>query len=560
MRGNFSLAIVGLLICLAILRISLTYGSSQAYDEPCHVAAGLEWLQKHTYTLDPVHPPLSRIAIGLPVLLGGARYPEIAPADTSNNYNVVGNSILYGSSQYLRNLRLARIGVLPFFVLAVLVVYVWARQEFGDFAGITAAALFTTLPPVLAFSSIAYTDIVAASTQSAALLAFTRWLQKRTMGSAALLGISAGLALAAKFTTLLFLPAAGLAILVSKAFLDKSEPASRQQTVKQFASALLIAVAVLWSAYSFEVGHVRESMNLSVDSMPSFQHFPGPLRSMARKAVATNITIPAPSLVHGLAETWVLTKSQPRSYLFGETKAGGWFYFFFVAIGVKSPIAFLLLVLVGAAALIRNTSWTQISSGVSALAILAVSMMVKYQVGVRHVLVVFPLLAVIAGYGCKVLWNSHRAHIRSLLVLLLFWQALSSFQARSDYLSYFNELAGNDPSRILSTGCDLECGQDIFRLADVARANHISHLKVAVWSTADLSQMGLPELEVLPPYQHVSGWVAIGMRSLRNGDVSLSTERYTPGTVYPSDAFAWIGNYRPVAMAGRSIRLYYIPY
>jgi hypothetical protein len=123
----------------------------------------------------------------------------------------------------------------------------------------------------------------------------------------------------------------------------------------------------------------------------------------------------------------------------------------------------------------------------------------------------------------------------------------------------FNELAGKDPSRILSTGCDLECGQDILRLADIARANHISHLKVAVWSTADLSQMGLPELEVLAPYQSVSGWVALGMRSLRNGDVSLSVDHYRQGTAYQPGAFAWIEGFTPVAMAGKSIRLYYIP-
>jgi hypothetical protein len=38
-------------------------------------------------------------------------------------------------------------------------VFLWTRREFGDFAAVMAAGLFTTLPIVLAFSGLAYTDL-----------------------------------------------------------------------------------------------------------------------------------------------------------------------------------------------------------------------------------------------------------------------------------------------------------------------------------------------------------------------------------------------------------------
>jgi len=47
--------------------------------------------------------------------------------------------------------------------------------------------------------------------------------------------------------------------------------------------------------------------------------------------------------------------------------------------------------------------------------------------------------------------------------VLLLWQCISSLNAHPDYIAYFNELAGRDPSRVLVTGCDLDCGQDLFR-------------------------------------------------------------------------------------------------
>ena len=61
--------------------------------------------------------------------------------------------------------------------------------------------------------------------------------------------------------------------------------------------------------------------------------------------------------------------------------------------------------------------------------------------------------------------------------------------AQPDLIAYFNELAPRDPSKALLLGCDLDCGQDLFRLADELRARGISHVNIAVWSSADISQM-----------------------------------------------------------------------
>jgi hypothetical protein len=140
---------------------------------------------------------------------------------------------------------------------------------------------------------------------------------------------------------------------------------------------------------------------------------------------------------------------------------------------------------------------------------------------------------------------------RSTLAALLLWQCISSFSAAPDYIAYFNGLAGRDPSRILVAGCDLDCGQDLFRLSQALHERHISHLNLAIWSSADMSQMSLPAFEILPPSQPVTGWVAISLRSLRLGDVFHAS--------YPPDAFAWLTRRQPVDKIGKTIFLYYFP-
>ena len=205
-------------LLFGVVRISLTYRSTApCFDEPASVAAGVEWFDRGTYTVDPIHPPLPRIAIGLPLYLEGERYPAFSPGDPrGHNYNDVGNRILYGDGHYLRNLILARCGVLPFFLLAGLLVFIWTRDEFGNPAALAATALFTTLPAILAFSSIAYTDIPAACMQFASLFAFVKWLKNPSLHNRLWLGIVFGLAVLSNFTSLLFLSAAGVAILLCK--------------------------------------------------------------------------------------------------------------------------------------------------------------------------------------------------------------------------------------------------------------------------------------------------------------------------------------------------------
>ncbi|MGA7894763.1 MAG: glycosyltransferase family 39 protein [Candidatus Sulfotelmatobacter sp.] len=549
-----------LLALSAVVRVVSSYShTAQTFDEPTHVGAAMELLDKGTYTADPVHPPLARIAIGLPLYVAGERYPAAALLDP-NDPNAGGDVILNHAGHYLRNPVLARLGVLPFLLLGCAVVFFWARREYGDFAGAMAVAMFTTLPIVLAFSSIAYTDIVAASTQAAALWAFATWLDRRNHRATLWMGIAVGLALLAKATTCIYLPASVLAMVVLKWAVSRSKnapwPWVDKLALKQLVVAGAIAIVVVWAGYGFAVGRVRESMHLSVESMPSFQHFPAPLGRIGRDLILSDPRVPAPALIRGLATAWVLNKTHPAAYLLGHIKEGGWWYFFLVGVGVKSTIPFLVLVVAGLFSfpeLVKEGRWTAMAPAVCALAILLVTMPVKYNAGVRHVLVVFPLLAIVAGCGCSYLWNlsGPRVWARTFLVVLLLWQCVSTVRASSDYIAYFNEFAGKDPSTVMVGGCDLDCGQDLFALSSELKARHVSHASLALWTSADMSKMGLPEFDVPQPYQPVTGWFAISLRALRFGDVFHTT--------YPPDAFAWLSRYQPVARVGKTILLYNIP-
>ena len=102
-----------------------------------------------------------------------------------------------------------------------------------------------------------------------------------------------------------------------------------------------------------------------------------------------------------------------------------------------------------------------------------------------------------------------------------------------------------------STAAILIAAKAVFKLRDELRGRQVVRFSVAMWSSADMSRMGLPDFNVLQPSHPVSGWVAISDRSRLEGQLFHIS--------YPVNAFAWLSRYSPVARVGRTINLYHIP-
>jgi hypothetical protein len=522
-----------LIACLAVAaaRIVATYPVfNQTWDEPAHVAAGLQWIDRGIYTYEPLHPPLARVFTAVGPWLAGIR-----SADHESVW-LEGNAILHAGRRYDRNLALARVGVLPFFILATVVVFAWARRLGGTPAAIGSTLLFTTLPPVLAHAGIATTDMAITSTVVLALYGASRWLERPTPGRSVLLGVAVAGALLSKFSALLFLPAgaAAMAIVRWGAPGPDTETAPRSRRTSGLRMAYLAALVGVWAGYRFAVGPLAPAAA-------------GPSDPLARLASAP--VFPAPALFEGVGQVAAKNRAGHKSYLLGEVRHTGWWYFFPVALAVKTPLAFILLSLAGALAAARSPPGRhrrlQLEPLAIAIALLLVCMPSRIDIGVRHVLPIYPFLAITAGVGLAGLLRPGRG--APLAALLLGWQLVSSARAHPDYLAYFNELAGDHPERIL-VDSDLDSGQDLKRLADTLRARRITTVSLAYAGSATVAEHGLPPVTWLEPHRPVKGWVAASLYSLKLGSLDR------PG----HDDFAWLERHAPVASVGRSIRLYYI--
>src|SRR2546430_13379641 len=145
----------------------------------------------------------------------------------------------------------------------------------------------------------------------------------------------------------------------------------------------------------------------------------------------------------------------------------------------------------------------------------------RINIGIRHVLVLYPFLALGAAYVAVRAWRALAAWraraagrnrrlavvpVAGLLALLL-WQLSTLWTAYPDYLPYFNE-AVLHPQRVL-VDSDLDWGQDLRRLELRAQQLRIGHLSLAYRGTAGLSREPLPPVVNLAARPPASGWGAV---------------------------------------------------
>jgi hypothetical protein len=273
--------------------------------------------------------------------------------------------------------------------------------------------------------------------------------------------------------------------------------------------------------------------------------------------VLERLPVPAPQLLDGLWQVHNHVDAGHTAYLLGRHSFHGWWYFFPVALAVKTPLAVLLLAGFGVFALLhekrratsresRRAIWMP---AILTSVILVINLPTSLNIGVRYMLPLYPLLALTAGIGTVWLWS----HRRAAAIVLLLWTAISSAAAHPDYLAYFNELGGMHPERIL-VDSDLDWGQDMARLAAELQRRRVPYFHMSCLYTGDDTRLGLPAWDGLEPYQPVTGWIAVSQTMLQNYGWMVSQQRGRKDL-----AFAWLDPYQPVGRVGKSILLYYIP-
>lgn len=514
---------IGLTIAAALAIVSTHFTFNNTYDEPAHIAAGVEWLSGNR-AYDAQRPPLGRIAAGLGPYFRGER-PSVAASPLD-----VGVRLLGRGEHYRTTLAIARLGELPFFIFFCAVVWMWGRRLTDERGAAIAVLLVAANPNVLAHGALATTDIAFAATLSAALLAFVYWLDEPNWARAVALGISIGLAATSDFASLAMLILAFPAMYLMRRR-ESAGPIwpTAERWRKRTVVVITFAAAALagWAVYGFSSGPLVEGSRL---------------------------VVPAPGWFRGLAGYIGDATARQPAFLFGERAVGGWWYYYPIALLVKTPLPLLLLsILGGAAALrdfVRRDHVSLLEPLVAGAAIVLAATIDREDAGVRLVLPIFAMLAILGTVAVRELWETSaksapaRRLVRATVAATLAASLIVPLRAHPDHLAYFNPIAGDHPESIL-VDSNLDWGQDLYRLSATMKRMRIESIALAYYGSASFDAAGVRNARVLTAAERPTGWIA-------------ASETMLAG-VAGHGAYEWLNELQPVGRVGSSLVLYYVP-
>lgn len=479
----------------------------------------------------------------------------------------------------------------------------WAWQLAGAAAALVATAFFALDPNFLAHAPLVKNDVMLSFTLLAMALSVWRFGRRGTLPSLAAIALTSAAAVNVKFSGVLFGPIL-LSLLVARALLP--EPWSvlgrqlrtrAQRLLVAPGACLIVALACyagIWACYRFRFAPTSDPPGALLASDPLLfkakinrlrvEH-PPPARFTQQmiddqapgRLVDAILWAEAEQLLpqawlHGFLLTYA-SQFARESFLLGETRITGWWYYFPVAMWFKTPTATLLaIVLVSAGALVRfgarvrsrvaaalphPTAWTLTCLAVPVIVYLASAMTTSLNLGLRHVLPVYPFLFVALGASFTALVRAWKPALGVVAALPLL--GLEAIVAYPDYIPYFNAFAGGTSGGITKLGdSNLDWGQDLKLLARWQREHTDKKLYLAYFGTADPAFYGV-EAEHFPP--SAGGWYFASSPQHLTGQSYLAVSATNLQQIYIRDEVARqlytrLESYEPIAVLGGTIYVY----
>lgn len=491
-------------------------------DEFVYVPTGLYHLRSGDLAFDPTNPPLLKMLMALPVAAMDLKL-DLDPRRRDNSQGwgpwVLGTSFMeLNRDRYFDAFFAARLVVVAIGVLLGVLVFVRARELLTPAGALSALLLFGTMSPLIAHSAVATLDLGVTALLFAALMVAARFARTKEWGWAAATGALFGFAFAVKGTAALFAPL--VPVLVAIEWKDW-----RPSGLRRFAAGGALMAVSAWMAILASYG---------------FSDFP----------------LPAPLLAGLRFQLAASSAGEYPAFLAGNWSQTGWWYYYLVALALKTPVATLVLLVAGSVAAARDRTGRGDNLWIALpplLLLYVLSFHYAKDYGIRYLLPAFPFLVLLAGRGADLLLRSGKAGQAGLAVLLA-WQLAASILVAPHHLAYFNELAGGpDRARHLLLDSNLDWGQDLGRLADWLRERGKTSACIGYFGHVDPRVYGIEF--TFPPTVPTPGLCAVSANFLGGYPYAITYAGERIRGV-KAGTWSWFDRLTPVARVGRSIYVF----
>ena len=469
-------------LLFAFLTISSSLQKSPTYDEPVHLFSGYSYLTWGDFRANPEHPPLAKLWAALPLVAFNIRDPR----PSSSSWNLipkysprelhtmdVAAEMLFRDNDAKTLFFYAKLQMIILGIVLGGFVYLWSKKLFGLGAGIVSLFIYCLDPNILAHSQIVHTDLAFATFFFVGTYFFWRVLNRLTWASLLLTALFFGLAANTKYSYLPILIAWGILGLLKvvssetqgSAVGKPRELSTRREKAVALAAVVGFVLAVdyvlIWAFYDFRFNAIPGS----ILHLPMAQEMPRSPILRGLVSFLLNFELFPEAWIYG--QLFVINHVNRATYLLGQYSDKGFWLYFPVAFAVKTPLPTLLLIagVIGLWIYNRKERSSELFLIVPVVVYFALAVLSRMNIGLRHILPIYPFLFVLIGGTVVHLWQNGSRIKRAAVVLLGFWYLWSSASAYPHYLTFFNEIAGGSKNghRVL-VDSNLDWGQDLVGL------------------------------------------------------------------------------------------------
>lgn len=471
-------------------------------DEVVDLPSGYAVLTKMDHRITPEHGVLPRVWAALPLLFMNINDGSGTDEWRNSDDWTYGFRFMHEwGNDCDRMLFWSRFMMVLMALGLGLVIFFWARQLYGNAAGLFALALFAFCPNFLAHGRLVTTDVPIAFTMLLSLFLFDRALRRPGPLRTVLAGVSFGAALLTKFSApilvLLFLMMIIVRSLGSRPlegrFVGRFTVRSRSY---RFAALMLVLLAVLlvsyatlWAGYGFHFSAFSSPegrFSWDAGGLPAYYAAQGPYVFCMQ-----NRLLPE-AFLHGFHLISKVERKGSTAYLDGRSERPGWRHYFMMTFLYKTPVPMIIFMLATAvlAVLVRGSGrW---AGEVPLYAVFAVyclfAIFSNVNIGHRYILPVMPPLFILVSKLVNHVQMRSRAGTAlsaAALGALLLWYAGGTIAAHPHYIPYFNEIAGGpDNGYKHLVDSNLDWGQDLKLLKAYIDENGIKGIHLSYWGNA----------------------------------------------------------------------------
>jgi 4-amino-4-deoxy-L-arabinose transferase-like glycosyltransferase len=494
------------------LTITSSLKQSPTFDEPIHLLGGYSYLKWNDYRINPEHPPLVKLWAALPLVWMEINDPRpytpywalILKAEPGGPFYPLIQEMFFARNEAESLFFPAKLQMILLSMVLGLFVCLWSYQLYGVKAAIAALFLYGLDPNILAHSSIIHSDLPFALFFFLSCYFFWRVWNRFSWTNAILAILAVALAAITKHSFVaIFLVWAVLGVITlcrSATELSKrvgSEWLSSRNgkllfLAGLFASAALASYFAIWAAYGFRFNAVPNADRALYMTQISPPH--GPMVESIRAFFLEHRLLPE-AMIAGYSYNLKIWKH--GAYLLGEISEDGFWSYFFVAFAVKTPAPVLLLLAALTIHWLRRRERPEVNYWLvlPALIYFALAVFSRFNLGIRHLLPVYPFLFVLLAGGAAALWRGGTRPIRLGLIVLGLWSVGSSLASFPHYLSYFNELVGGPKQghKILLDS-NLDWGQDLKALKRWMDERHVRGIQLLYFGVGYPKYYGIDDL------------------------------------------------------------------